>query len=244
VVFVAKWCTSGTLALVIVLTICLGAGAATSTVGPKGAEFQIFSSPTDANDFQMGTLDGKVVNLSSYRGKVVLLNFWRKNCPYCDMEKTHLTSMMRSLQNSDLAVLCVNLWDDPSWVRSKTHYANGPFTIATRVGNRQAVMENTVRGKLLGYFVLNGSNEAIYEVKGFPSTYVINKEGKVVATHMGLVPWNTPSVTKWVTGLLGERSHREFRETAPELPEWLDRILGGFQERAFHGSATFAFQPK
>lgn len=212
--------------LAVIVGLLSGAQPVFGAGGPKGSDFQFFKNRPDANNFQMGILDGKVVNLSDYRGKVVLLNFWRKDCPYCDMEKNHLSAMLQSFGNANLEVLCVNLWDDPSWVRAYAKRSRRPFTIASRAGGRRSVVENVVNGRTMGYYVLNGSNEAIYEVKGFPSTYVIDKRGKVVATHMGLAPWSVPPVMRWLSELLGEGSDTP-AELGSDLPEWLDRLLGG-----------------
>jgi peroxiredoxin len=210
----------------VIVALLSGAQQVSGAGGPKGSDFQFFKNRPDANNFQMGVLDGKVVSLSDYKGKVVLLNFWRKDCPYCDMEKNHLSAMLRSFGNANLEVLCVNLWDDPSWVRAYATRSRRPFTIASRAGGRRSVVENVVNGRTMGYYVLNGSNEAIYEVKGFPSTYVIDKRGKVVATHMGLAPWSVPPVMRWLSELLGEGADTP-AERGSDLPEWLDRLLGG-----------------
>jgi hypothetical protein len=113
--------------------------------------------------------------------------------------------------NTDDLVVCVNLWDQPSWVMSYGKSNGGELIIASRPEGRQAVVENVVKGRLMGYYVVNEQKEAIYEIKGFPSSYVINKEGQVVAAHMGLAPWNTPSVRKWLSGLVQWQVRASFR---------------------------------
>lgn len=169
-------------------------------------EFQVFQKPPIANDFPMGTLDGRVFSLSDLKGRVVLLNFWRKNCPYCVHEKGYLKQMVRGLNRTDLEVLCVNLWDSPSWIHQRYgEKKEGILRYATKSDDRKWVIENTVRGRLMGYYVVNEANEAIYEVKGFPSTYVIDKRGRIVATHMGMVDWTSPEVRKWLLSVLGPR---------------------------------------
>jgi len=78
----------------------------------------------------------------------------------------------------------------------------------------------------MGYYVVNEANEAIYEVKGFPSTYVIDKEGRVLATHMGMVDWTSPAVRNWLLRVLGPApATRAAHGTEYQLPEWLDRLL-------------------
>ena len=189
------------------------------------AAFQFFKNPPIANDLKMGTLDGGVVSLSGLKGKVVVLNFWRKDCQYCGMEKGILKNMLHSMNTDDLKVVCVNLWDQPSWVMSYGKSNGGELIIASRPEGRQAVVENVVRGRLMGYYIVNEQKEAIYEIKGFPSSYVINKEGQVVAAHMGLAPWNSPPVRKWLSGLVGMAKSGPRYDADYELPPWLDRLL-------------------
>jgi peroxiredoxin len=201
--------------------LCPAGAAGASTE----AAFQFFKNPPIANDLKMGTLDGRVVSLSGLKGKVVVLNFWRKDCQYCGMEKGHLKNMLQSMNTDDLKVVCVDLWDQPSWVKSYGKSNGGELIIASRPEGGQAVVENVVKGRLMGYYIVNEQKEAIYEIKGFPSSYVINKEGQVVAAHMGLAPWNTPSVRKWLSGLVGVAKSGSRFDSEYELPPWLDRLL-------------------
>jgi peroxiredoxin len=217
---------SATFAIIVVAGLLLGGLCQAGAAGASAeAAFQFFKTPPIANDLQMGTPDGKVVSLSSLKGKVVVLNFWRKDCQYCGMEKGHLKNMIQSMNTDDLKVVCVNLWDQPSWVMSYGKSNGGELIIASRPEGRQAVVENVVKGRLMGYYVVNEQKEAIYEIKGFPSSYVINKAGQVVATHMGLAPWNTPSVRKWLSGLVAVAKSGPRYDTEYELPPWLDRLL-------------------
>ncbi len=219
---------SGAFIVIIVAGWLLGvtcpAGAAGS---PEGTSFQFFQKPPIANDLKMGTLDGRVVRLSGLKGKVVVLNFWRKDCQYCVMEKGLLKNMLQSMKTNDLKVVCVDFWDQPSWVTSYGRANGGDLIIASRPEGQQAVVENVVRGRLMGYYIVNEQKEAIYEVKGFPSSYVINKEGQVVATHMGLAPWNSPSVRKWLSRLVSMGKSGTAQDREYELPDWLDRLLTG-----------------
>jgi thiol-disulfide isomerase/thioredoxin len=198
---------------------------ASAAGGVEGTSFQFFKNPPAANDVKLGMLDGRVVHLSGLKGKVVVLNFWRKNCQYCGMEKGALKNMLQSMHTDDLKVVCANFWDQPSWVMSYGKSNGGDLIIASRPQGTRAVVENVVRGRLMGYYIVNDQNEAIYEIKGFPSSYVINKEGRVVAAHLGLAPWNSPPVRKWLTRLVSVGNSKAAPAPDYELPGWLDRLL-------------------
>jgi thiol-disulfide isomerase/thioredoxin len=190
--------------------------------------FHFFETPPDANDLSVVTADDLPLKLSDLKGRVVLLNFWRQNCQYCQQEKQYLKEMAQALETNDLVVLAVDFWDRPAWVKSYAKQNAGGITFAFRPSGYETVMENVAKGRIMGYFILNEAKEAIYEVKGFPSTYVIDRGGKVVAAHMGMARWTDPQVVKWVSSLVSPA-------TAPfsppdayyEVPPWMDRILGG-----------------
>jgi peroxiredoxin len=209
---------------------CAGEGFAFTGLSKENPlnYFQFFDKTPAANDLAMSAIDGRIFKLSQLRGKVVLLNFWRQNCQYCGLEKKQLRSMVAHLKRPDLLVLSVNLWDDPNWVRSATAKEPADILYATRMGDRQQIIENKVGGRLLGYFVVNEAKEAIYEVKGFPSTYVVDKQGRVVAQHLGMAEWTNPRVQEWLTKLLGTGPAAKSSETDPgsEGPAWLDSLLG------------------
>lgn len=216
--------------LIAVGPLVFSAGGVPAEASMGGTQFQVFSSPAAANDFRMGTLDGKTFTLSDHKGKVILLNFWRQNCPYCVLEKQGLKKMLRGLGRQDLEAICVNLWDSPSRVsRLYGEDRNREIVYAVRPGESSPVVENKVRGRLMGYYVINDANEAIYEIKGFPSTYVIDREGKVVAAHMGMVNWTSQSVRGWLVSLLGPcnpiSAATLTQEDSYALPGWMDHLL-------------------
>lgn len=61
-----------------------------------------------APDFELPNLEGKMVRLSSYRGKVVILNFWSKTCGPCLEEMPSLAALGHALKNrKDIVLLTV-----------------------------------------------------------------------------------------------------------------------------------------
>lgn len=227
--------TRGSIRALIIVLIAVGGLAVYGDGSPTearmgGTEFRVFPSPSAANDFNMSTLDGKKFALSDLKGKVVLLNFWRSNCPYCVREKQGLKKMLGGLDRQDLECVCVNFWDSPSWVSSRYRKESSKEIVyAVRPTERSAVVENKVRGRVMGYYVINDHNEAIYEIKGFPSTYVIDRRGKVVATHLGMVDWMNRGVRGWLLGLLGPGRSIDLARSLDAhdyaLPIWIDRLL-------------------
>jgi len=201
-------------------------GSASPVSDSLPREFQVFRKPMDANDLRMVGFDGRLMSLTDLKGRVVLLNFWRKNCPYCEREKTYLKKMALAVNSPNLVVLCANFWDDPLWIRRYATGNGGDLVFAAKLDDEQSVIKNEVRGRLVGFFIVNRLKEAIYEVKGFPSTYVIDRRGKVIAAHMGMARWDRPSVRRWISGLTADDSSTTSVVDAEyELPSWMDRLL-------------------
>jgi len=120
-----------------------------------------------APDFTLKDSTGASVKLSQLRGQVVLLNFWATWCPPCKIEIPWFISFQKAYQDRDFAVLGVSL-DEDGW-KSVT-----PFVAAEKIN----------------YKVVLGSEEMsqIYGgVDALPTTFIIDREGRIAATHVGLV---------------------------------------------------------
>ncbi|HEY4239831.1 MAG TPA: TlpA disulfide reductase family protein [Kofleriaceae bacterium] len=62
---------------------------------------------TLAPDFAAKDVTGKVVHLSDYRGKIVLLNFWASWCGVCKTEKPELSAMAKDLAGKDFVIVAL-----------------------------------------------------------------------------------------------------------------------------------------
>jgi peroxiredoxin len=198
--------------------------------GLENTDFRFFTNPPPASDFRMSAADGSPLNLLDLKGKVVLLNFWRKDCQYCDLEKSQLKNMLQHVRPDGIAVLCVNLWDSPTWVRQYAKKNGHDLVVLSKLEGQQPLVENVVGGRPMGYYIVNDAKEAIYEVKGFPSTYVIDKSGRVLASHLGLAKWNSPPIRNWITTLAEAGVPLQKTDAGPtavevEVPAWIDRLL-------------------
>jgi hypothetical protein len=122
------------------------------------------------------------------------------------------------------------LWDNPAWVKQYARKVAHGFSVLSGIAGKRYLVENVVGGRPLGYYILNDANEAIYEVRGFPSTYVIDKRGRVVASHVGLAQWNSPPIRDWVLGLAhsgGSAARAPQRSNTAEarVPAWGHHLL-------------------
>jgi len=125
------------------------------------------SAPKNAPNFALRDSDGRMVQLSDYRGKVVLLNFWATWCGPCKMEIPWFVEFERRYKDQGFAVLGISM-DEDGWEVVK------PFM--SRLG--------------INYRILMGNDsvaQAYGGVDSLPTTFVIDRDGSVISVHVGLV---------------------------------------------------------
>lgn len=119
-----------------------------------------------APDFVLKDIDGKTVKLSDFHGKAVVLNFWATWCPPCKTEMPWLVDLQQQYSPEGLTVVGVAL-DEA-----------GDDEIA-----------KFARDMKLNYPVLIGddkTSDAYGSVQMLPTTFYIDREGKIVARVIGL----------------------------------------------------------
>ena len=72
-----------------------------------------------ASDFAMNSSDNKIINLSAFRGKYVLLDFWASWCGPCRNEHPNLITVYESYKNKDFAILSVSIdTEKEGWLKA------------------------------------------------------------------------------------------------------------------------------
>ena len=118
----------------------------------------------EAPEFALPLLDGGQLRLSSYRGKVVLLDFWATWCVPCREETPHFVELQRKYGDRGLQIIGISMDDSPDPVR--------PFVQQFQV-NYPVVMGTADVGSAYG------------GVLGLPIAFLIDREGRIQAKHMG-----------------------------------------------------------
>lgn len=113
-----------------------------------------------APDFTLTDINGKSVNLKDVVGenKATLVNFWATWCPPCRSEIPELNKFYQKYGSQKVALLAVDIQEDPSKVKSfvKGYGMNFPVVI-------------DATGKV--------ANQ--YRVSGIPTTFILDNKGKV-----------------------------------------------------------------
>ena len=119
-----------------------------------------------APEFTLKDANGKTVHLSDYKGKVVLLDFFATWCGPCKIEIPWFMEMERKNKDRGFAVLGVAM-DDEGWEIVK------PFLADLGVNYRVVIGNDATAGMYGG-------------VDALPTTFLIDKEGRIAAVHVGL----------------------------------------------------------
>lgn len=152
---------------VAVLTALLSLAACTGkSENVQAASLKPEGQRKPAPDFRLRDADGKILRLSDYRGKVVVLNFWATWCPPCRVEIPWLMEFERQYKDQGFAVIGVSM-DEDGWDVVK------PYIERAGV-NYRIVLGDDVVSQLYG------------GVDSLPSTFLIDREGRVANVHIGL----------------------------------------------------------
>lgn len=123
------------------------------------------SQDRTAPDWQLKDLDGKPVKLSDFKGKVVLLNFWATWCPPCRREIPAFVSLQKQYAAQGLVIIGVSMDQ------------GGP-----------AAVKPFIKKMEINYPVVMGDEKVAAAYGGIqvvPTTFIIDKAGKVAAQHEG-----------------------------------------------------------
>ncbi len=115
----------------------------------------------NAPDFSLLSIKAKPKSLKDYKGKILLINFWATWCPPCVAELPALSRVAEKYQDRGLKVITINT--DPESLRTKV----------VELYNKK-----NFKFDILYDPELEIANK--YGVEGFPETFFVNKDGKLV----------------------------------------------------------------
>jgi thiol-disulfide isomerase/thioredoxin len=183
------------------LIFVTGTHSANAQGSADAANIYRFPKPYQCGDVVLKTPTGQTVSLKDYRGRVVLLHFWSINCPACRVEEPSLETLKRTFGPQGLEILAVNLVDPPQAIAQHAATKRTPFPVLFD-GGRGFSLKVVEMGGRRTSFLINPGKEAILEVPGFPTTYVIDCRGNVVAYSIGAAGWGQSSAQSLIRNLV------------------------------------------
>ena len=126
--------------------------------------FYVFPAPVDVGNFTVESAKGGSMSLSQAKGKIVLLNFWATWCPPCRAEMPSIQAL---------------------WEKRK----DKAFTIiAVSVGEQKDTVTKFIAQNKYSYPIFldpTGQLGSAFNASSIPTTYILDKEGKVIAGTQG-----------------------------------------------------------
>ena len=122
-----------------------------------------YAALNQAPDINLPCIDGSV-NLAELKGKVVYLDFWASWCEPCKKSFPWLHDIKQSYAEKGFEVVAVNLDKDRKLADEFLKVMDVNFVVA---------------------FDESGEVASNYKLKGMPSSYLIGRDGKLYASHVG-----------------------------------------------------------
>jgi peroxiredoxin len=146
------------MALALIAAAFPGAAAAADIPGPQIGQA--------APEITAKGLNGRDISLADYKGKVLVLNFWATWCPPCRAETPDMIRSFRKLSGSSVAFLGIDSTEKAPIIHSFIAAKQYPIPVA--IDNEK-------------------QTTAAYDVRGIPTTYVIDGNGVVRARFVDII---------------------------------------------------------
>lgn len=128
-----------------------------------------------APDFTLKDINNRPFNLSSLRGKVVILNFWATWCPPCRAEMPSLNNLYREFRNRGLEVVAISTDRSSSVIEDYISKNPIDFTVLIDTDNRVSRQ---------------------FKVFSIPTTFLIDRNGTIIERYLGEENWTSPEIKK------------------------------------------------
>jgi len=121
-------------------------------------------------EIQLKDVFGNTVSLSDFRGNVVFLNFWATWCPPCVIEMPSMQKLHRRFKDKNFVMVAINSQETDTQVKSFLNKYKLSFT---------ALLDSS------------GEVGTWFDVNAFPTTFVLDKEGRIIGRALGPREWDS-----------------------------------------------------
>jgi len=135
-----------------------------------------------APDFTFPGLDGKMVRLSDYKGKVVLVNIWATWCPPCVDEMPSMEKLYQKLKGENFEILAVSI-DEPGLKAVAPFMKKSNLTFPALIDSE-------------------GTIKTVYGITAIPESFIIDKQGFLIKKIVGPVDWATSPIYRFFSDLM------------------------------------------
>jgi peroxiredoxin len=171
--------------LVSTLTLGLCLTVITSAFAAGGADQGLKPLPErpPAPAFDLEGPDGESVRLADFRGRPVIVNFWATWCPPCREEMPSMQRAWEQVRDEGIALIAINVGEDAETIKRFTQSYPVGFPLPMDLDSQ--VVQS-------------------WPVKGLPTTFVVDPEGRLVYQAVGEREWDDPALLDQVRALKAE----------------------------------------
>ncbi|MHB0983703.1 MAG: TlpA family protein disulfide reductase [Thiobacillus sp.] len=142
-------------------------------------------APKPAPALKLKDLDGQPYDLAQLKGKVVLINFWATWCPPCRREMPSMERLSQTLKGEAFSVLAVDVGENADTIETFTGQLDTALTFPILLDTRSRTMQ-------------------AWKVAGLPTTFLVDKQGRIVASAIGGREFDHPEMIRAIRKLLGK----------------------------------------
>ncbi len=133
-------------------------------------------------NFKLRTASGERVSFEQYKGKVVFLNLWATWCGPCRAEMPTIQTLYEKMDTTGVEFVILSVDRDSDEPKIAKYLNQYQYTFPV--------------------YRPSGTLTSQLDVPGIPTTFIINKEGKIIAKEVGATNFDTPKFRKFLLSLL------------------------------------------
>jgi thiol-disulfide isomerase/thioredoxin len=166
------------------MAIVLSVAALSAAAAPPQTLTPIADKKT-APDIPLELVDGGKLKLSDLRGKVVVVNFWATWCPPCRREVPSLQRLNELMRGKPLEIIAINAGEGEDEIFE---------------------FKGSIEPALTFKIALDRKAEAMkaFSITGLPTTYVIDRQGKIVYRALGARKFDDPAIVAALNALVAK----------------------------------------
>jgi len=140
--------------------------------------FQIFPNPEDLSAFEVQALGKtgsavKTLKSDSLAGTITMLNFWATWCPPCKSEMPSIQKLDTAMKGTAFRIVAISVGETEKTVSAFIKNAGYTYPV---------------------FLDPNGSVGSIFATQGIPTTYILDKQGRVIAGIVGAREYDDPEL--------------------------------------------------
>ncbi|OZA25198.1 MAG: thioredoxin [Hydrogenophilales bacterium 17-61-9] len=141
--------------------------------------------PQPAPGLKLNDINGAAHDLAQLKGHVVLINFWATWCPPCRREMPSLERLTQQLKGEAFSALAVNVGENVDSISLFTSQLDTDLSFPLLLDSRSLTLQ-------------------AWKVAGLPTTYLIDKKGRVVARAIGGREFDHPDMVQAIRALISK----------------------------------------